>query len=298
MRDNISEKNRGWLLPDSRNTRLKPGLYLIATPIGNLRDITVRALDTLAAVDCVLCEDTRVSGKLLAAYGMKKPLKSYNDHATQAQRERVLSDIEQGKTVALISDAGTPLVSDPGYKLVKACAEKSLYVTVVPGPSAVTAALQLSTMPSDAFSFIGFLPPKHKARQDKLKAWAASQGPLVAFETAPRLVRALGDIAAVFPFRKVAVLRELTKLYEQVRVEDVSDLVLFYEKEGAPKGEIVLVIAPPENHEYTAKQVKEALSLVLQTMPTKQAAEHVADLSGWKKKDVYSCALELRQEKD
>ena len=192
--DHTNEKKRAWLLPALTKTKLSPGLYLVATPIGNLGDITVRALDTLAAADVVLCEDTRVSGKLMSAYGLSKKLMTYNDHATQDLRDKVVRMIGDGQVVALISDAGTPLISDPGYKLVQACQGGNVPVTTLPGANAPLSALQLSGMPSDAFCFIGFLPAKSMARQAMLRQWAHIEGTLIAFESAQRLQKTLADI--------------------------------------------------------------------------------------------------------
>lgn len=296
MMDNTNEKKRAWLLPALTKTKLSPGLYLVATPIGNLGDITVRALDTLAAADVVLCEDTRVSGKLMSAYGLSKKLMTYNDHATQDLRDKVVRMIGEGQVVALISDAGTPLISDPGYKLVQACQGGHVPVTTLPGANAPLSALQLSGMPSDAFCFIGFLPAKSMARQAMLRQWAHIEGTLIAFESAQRLQKTLADIKDVLGARQVAVIREITKLYEQYRIDDVSALIDHYTQNGAPKGEIVLVIEPPQNEAVDEDGVRAALAKALLTMSTKEAANFVAEQTGWAKKAVYALALEVKND--
>lgn len=296
MMDHTNEKKRAWLLPALTKTKLSPGLYLVATPIGNLGDITVRALDTLAAADVVLCEDTRVSGKLMSAYGLSKKLMTYNDHATQDLRDKVVRMIGDGQVVALISDAGTPLISDPGYKLVQACQGGNVPVTTLPGANAPLSALQLSGMPSDAFCFIGFLPAKSMARQAMLRQWAHIEGTLIAFESAQRLQKTLADIKDVLGARKVAVIREITKLYEQYRIDDVSALIDHYTQNGAPKGEIVLVVEPPQNEAVDEDGVRAALAKALLTMSTKEAANFVAEQTGWAKKAVYALALEVKND--
>ena len=296
MMDHTNEKKRAWLLPALTKTKLSPGLYLVATPIGNLGDITVRALDTLAAADIVLCEDTRVSGKLMSAYGLSKKLMTYNDHATQDLRDKVVRMIGDGQVIALISDAGTPLISDPGYKLVQACQGGNVSVTTLPGANAPLSALQLSGMPSDAFCFIGFLPAKSMARQAMLRQWAHIEGTLIAFESAQRLQKTLADIKDVLGARKVAVIREITKLYEQYRIDDVSALIDHYTQNGAPKGEIVLVIEPPQNEAVDEGGVRAALAKALLTMSTKEAANFVAEQTGWAKKAVYALALEVKND--
>lgn len=297
MTTHISEKNRPWLLPPLTKTKQPAGLYLVATPIGNLRDITIRALDTLAAADVVLCEDTRVSGKLLAAYGLSKKLQTYNDHTNAGRRESVLDAIQnENQSIALISDAGAPLISDPGYKLVRSCAERGILVTAIPGASATITALQLSSFPSDTFTFIGFLPTKSKARSDMLHQWSSVQSTLIAFDTAPRLTKTLQDLAQIMPSRKVAVARELTKLYEQVRIDNPQALKDLYDQEGAPKGEIVLIIEPPEQQAMTESDVKQLLSQALTAMPTKDAAKTIAQQVGWSKKDIYNLALTMKKD--
>lgn len=289
-KDPIGE-DRGWLLPEGKKQHMKPGLYLVATPIGNLSDITLRALDVLSMADVIACEDTRVSGKLLSHYGMKKPLMVYNDHSDQAQRSKILGKINEGQIVALISDAGTPLVSDPGYKLVRECLDSGLHVTSLPGANAPLSALQLSGLPSDAFCFLGFLPSKQGARQKLLQKWAGVDAALIAFESGGRLLKALEDIAEVLGARQVVVARELTKLHEDLKTGTAAELLALYD--GPPKGEIVLVIAPGDAAVLSEDEVDILLKEALKDNGTKEAAAHVAAQTGLSKKDLYQRALGL-----
>lgn len=291
---NSKEKNRAWLLPDSKTGALPTGLYLVATPIGNMGDISLRALDVLAAADAVLCEDTRVSGKLLSYFGLKKKLDIYNDHSDDGVRAKVVQRIESGEALVLISDAGTPLVSDPGYKLVQDARAAGVMVTSIPGASAPVTALQLSGLPSDAFSFIGFLPSKSGARQTLLQKWADVPSTLLMFETAPRLIAALNDINAVMGARRVAVVREITKMYEEVRCDPPQELAAHYEQHGAPKGEIVLVIEPPADVVYSDEDVDALLREALKDQGTKKATAAVSEKTGLAKSDLYERALALK----
>lgn len=293
MLENPIEKDRGWLLPATKTENMRPGLYLVATPIGNLRDISFRALDTLAQADVVLCEDTRVSGKLLLYYGIKKKLEVYNDHSDAHKRQSIVQRIKAGGVFVLISDAGTPLISDPGYKLVQALREAGGYITTIPGANAPLSALQLSGLPSDAFSFLGFLPPKSSARQKFLSCWLDVPATLMAFETAPRLVRALGDIAALMPKRIVVVAREITKLFEEVRISTADELITHYNVHGLPKGEIVILIAPPAARELSEVDLRLLLKESLKTMGTKDAAALVSEKTGTPRKRLYQLALEI-----
>lgn len=286
-----TEKERSWLLPDSRTASLRPGLYVVAGPIGNMGDVTLRALDTLACASGVLCEDTRVSGKLLARYGIRARLEVYNDHSDEKKRRAVIGRIRDGAALALLSDAGTPLISDPGYRLVKEIREAGLYVTSVPGASATLTALQLSGLPTDRFSFIGFLPPRSAARRALLEEWKDVPGTLVAFETAPRLLKSLGDIHEVLGGRPVAVARELTKMFEETRCAGAEELIAHYNENGLPKGEIVLVIGPPEKAIQSGEALEALLREALSTMGTKDAAAHVSRQTGAPRKALYAMAL-------
>jgi 16S rRNA (cytidine1402-2'-O)-methyltransferase len=271
---------------------LSPGLYLVATPIGNLRDISLRALDTLAAADLVVCEDTRVTGKLLHAFGIDKKMLSYNDHNGAMRRGPLIEALEKGGKVAFVSDAGTPLVSDPGYKLVRECLELGINVTALPGANAPLTALQLSGLPSDQFSFIGFLPQKSGARRAHLQEWKNSRGTLIMFETGPRLAASLADIAEVLGGgREAAVTRELTKLYEESRRGTLKELAAAYGAEDPPKGEIVVVVAGAAEEAAGEEDVAALLEKALVTMSVRDAAESVAAATGLPKKAVYRMAL-------
>ncbi len=276
---------------------LTPGLYLIATPIGNLRDITLRALEVLAEVDVVACEDTRMTGKLLEMHGVKAPrLIVYNDHNADASRKGILDMLAQGKRIALVSDAGTPLISDPGYKLVRDAQDLGMNVTSLPGANALLTALQLSAQPTDKFSFLGFLPAKEKARQDVLKEWRAVPGTLVTYETGPRLIDSLRDMAHVLGGdRPAAVTRELTKMYEEVCRDTLDNLVRHYEEAGEPKGEIVVVIGPGEKAEITEDDIKARLAELLGDLSVRDASAQVADEMGIPKKQAYEFAIVLQK---
>jgi 16S rRNA (cytidine1402-2'-O)-methyltransferase len=281
---------------------LAPGLHVVATPIGNLRDVTIRALATLAAADAVLAEDTRVTRTLLAHYGITTPLVAYHEHSNEAVRERIVVRLRAGEALALVSDAGTPLVSDPGYKLVQAAIEAGIAITPVPGPSAVTTALVAAGLPTDRFFFEGFLPAKAGARRNRLEALAQVPGTLVVFESPHRLPEMLADAAAVLgPERPAAVTRELTKLYETVRRDTLGSLSERFGREGPPKGEIVVVIgaaAAPERGAETDAALDEAIRAALARHSIKDAASLVADETGQPRRLVYARALALAREGD
>ncbi len=276
---------------------LASGLYLVATPIGNLRDITLRALDILASVDAIACEDTRVTGRLLLAHGIKKPLILYNDHSDERRRASLMERLSRGEKIALVSDAGTPLVSDPGFKLVRACIEVGVFVTSLPGPSAALTALSLSGLPSDGFAFAGFPPQKESARRKFLMRWKEVPATLIFFESAPRLAASLRDMAAIFgEERPAAMARELTKLFEEVRRGTLAELAEHYAVEGPPKGEIVLVVGPAPEREEPAlddgvleKRIKDALK----TMSVKEAAEFLAQETGLPRRAIYEKAVRI-----
>ena len=276
---------------------LAPGLYLVATPIGNLRDITLRALDVLAAADLVVCEDTRVSGKLMQAYGIKAKLLPYNDHNAGKQRGPIIEKLSAGGRVALISDAGTPLISDPGYKLVRDCLDLGIMVTTLPGANAVLSALQLSGLPSDRFTFAGFSPAKTVGRREWLQTLVAAPGTLVIYETGPRLAAALADMAAVLGgAREAAVVREITKMYEESRRGTLAALAETYAEEDAPKGEIVVVIGTGTEKEASAEDVDDMLRAALATLSVRDAAAHVAAATGLPKKQIYERALQVQND--
>ena len=274
---------------------LAPGLHIVATPIGNLKDISFRALSTLAAADAVLAEDTRTSKTLLAHYGIATPLLPYHEHNAAQMRPKILDRLRQGGKLALISDAGTPLVSDPGYKLVAEVVAEGLPVTGIPGPSAVLAALVLAGLPTDRFFFEGFLPPKSAARKARLTELSAIPGTLVFFESPRRLAEMLADAAAVLGARSGAVARELTKYYENVRRGALPDLAAHYAEAEEARGEIVVVIGPPDASAVAAQgdTLDEALRAALAKVSLKEAVAQVAAASGQPRRVVYARALEL-----
>ena len=273
---------------------LAPGLYVVSTPIGNLRDITLRALDILGGVEEVLAEDTRVASKLLSAYGVKARLSPYHDHNGAERRPVLLKRLEAGGRIALISDAGTPLVSDPGWKLVHEALEQGIRVYPVPGASALLAGLVASGLPSDRFLFAGFLPPKSGARRTEIDSLKQVPATLVFYESWPRLAGSLADLAAVLGERDCAVARELTKLFEETRRGTLAELAAHYEEAGPPRGEIVLLVGPPGQVAATATDIDSALRVALAEMPTKAAASAVAEALGLAKRDVYQRALQLK----
>ncbi|WP_431861699.1 16S rRNA (cytidine(1402)-2'-O)-methyltransferase [Azospirillum sp.] len=280
-----------------RASKPTAGLYVVATPIGNAADITLRALDTLKRADAIACEDTRVTSKLMGIHGVATPLVSYHEHNAAKMRPVLIGRMQAGETIALVSDAGTPLVSDPGYKLVRACVEAGVPVTALPGPSAALAGLVLSGLPSDRFLFAGFLPNKSAARRTSLGEVASVPATLVFYESPQRLAESLADMAAVLGPREAAVARELTKLYEEVRRGPLPDLAAHYDSAGPPKGEVVVVVAPPgAEAEAQAVDVDSALRDALSRLSVRDAAAEVALMTGRPKRDVYARALELSRE--
>jgi 16S rRNA (cytidine1402-2'-O)-methyltransferase len=272
--------------------QLPPGLYIVATPIGNLGDITLRAVEVLGAVAAVACEDTRVTGKLLNHLGLKKRMIRYDDHASEADRDRLIALMAE-EAVALVSDAGTPLISDPGFRLVRAARKAGIAVTSLPGPSAAVVALTLAGLPSDRFLFAGFLPAKDKARFDVLTELARVPATLVFYETAPRLDDALRAIDEVLPGRAVAVARELTKKFEECRSGSPEELAAHYTVHP-PKGEIVLVVGPPVAAPAQAIDADALLRAELASAKPSHAAAKVAKLTGLDRKALYARALELK----
>lgn len=270
------------------------GLYIVATPIGNLADITFRAIEILKQADLIACEDTRVSGKLLSTFGIHTPTLSYHDHNADKQRPVLMDALQAGKKVALISDAGTPLISDPGYKLVKDAATFGIAVIPIPGVSSVTTALSVSGLPTDRFLFLGFLPNKTSARKHMLHAFANVDATLVMLESVHRLDDALQDMLICLGDREAVIARELTKLHEELRRDTLSALHAHYAKEGNPKGEVVIVIAPPTPSLPDKKDVDTLLIEALKTMSVKDAAAYVAQATGATKQDVYRKALALK----
>ena len=273
---------------------LEPGLYLVATPIGNLRDVTLRALDVLGAADLVLAEDTRVTRKLLDAYDIKASLQAYHDHNAETVRPQIEEALQAGKIIALVSDAGTPMVSDPGYKLARMAIDEGYKVIAIPGASAVLTALCVSGLPTDSFSFAGFPPPKTVAREKWLEKHKAAPGSLVIYEGASRIPASLASMAKILGDRPAAVCRELTKFYEEARRGSLEELAAHYDEAGSPKGEVVIVIGPAPADIWDEARIDEALHLALKDMRVKEASSHIAEQSGWAKRDVYARAIALK----
>lgn len=279
---------------DVLSARLAPGLYVTATPIGNAADITARALDVLARADLVLCEDTRVTAKLFAIHNISARTAPYHDHNAAEMRPRILRRLEAGEAVALVSDAGTPLVSDPGLKLVQEAVAAGHNVTALPGASSVLAALTLAGLPTDRFFFAGFLSAKQEARRKELAELAVIPSTLVFLESANRLAAVLADMAAALGARPAAVARELTKKFEEVRRGTLGDLAAHYAEAGAPKGEIVIVTGPPEKRAaLCAHEVDAMIENALQRTSLKDAVAEVVSMTGLPRRDIYARALEI-----
>jgi 16S rRNA (cytidine1402-2'-O)-methyltransferase len=277
--------------------RLAPGLYVVATPIGNLRDITLRALDVLRSAALVLCEDTRVTRKLLDRHHLAPKLLAYHDHNAASVRPRVLEELEKGSAVALVSDAGTPLVSDPGFKLVEAAIEAGHRVFPIPGASAALAALVSAGLPSDRFFFEGFLPPKSAARKTRLNELREIPATLIFYESGPRLAESLADMA-VLGARNAAVCRELTKAFEEVRRGSLAELASHYEKAETPKGEIVVVVSPPgEEAALSTDDLDARIVSAMKKLSLKDASAAIASETGVPRKEVYARALALAGKK-
>jgi 16S rRNA (cytidine1402-2'-O)-methyltransferase len=297
--DMASTEPRHYVLAGMRAVAgtLAPGLHVVATPIGALADITIRALETLAAADVILCEDTRVTRKLTSHYGISTQLLAYHEHNAAEMRPRVMGKLQEGQRVALVSDAGTPLVSDPGFKLVRDAISEGFAVIAAPGPSAVLTALVVAGLPTDRFFFEGFLPPKQAARKARIAELIRIPATLVFYETGPRVADAMADLADVLGDREAALARELTKRFEEVRRATLSRLAAELGAEPAPKGEIVLVVGPPaEEAAPDAQDLDAALAAALKRVSVKDAVAEVAAATGAKRRDVYARALELTKD--
>ena len=271
---------------------LDPGLYIVATPLGNARDITLRALDVLTAADIILCEDTRTSSKLMQLYGITTKRMAYHEHNAAAMRPRILDWLTEGKALALISDAGTPLISDPGMPLVRAAREAGHYVTAVPGASAPITALSIAGLPTDRFLFAGFLSSKQVARRRSLAELAPLAASLVFFESAKRLPALLADIGEIFPNRTICVARELTKKFEEV-VSGTSEALSAHFEAQAPRGEFVVMVASGDKETASVDDIAAMLLDALETMSRRDAVQAVAEMSGHPRKEVYAQALAL-----
>lgn len=277
---------------ESGSSKLPAGLYVVATPIGHLGDISLRALMTLTQADRIACEDTRVSGAMLAKYGLKKPLLAYHDHNAEKQRPVILKQIAAGETVVLISDAGMPLIADPGYRLVLACREAGHDVTVIPGANAALTALAGSGLPSHRFLFVGFLPPKSAARRKVIAKLADVPVTLIFYEAPQRLADTLSDLAEIFGGRPAAVARELTKLFEETRRGTLGELAAFYAKQPV-KGEVTLIIGGCTGENTETQDIDTLLNEQLQHASLRDAVAAVSATTGIKKSEIYARALKL-----
>jgi len=274
------------------SNRLAPGLHIVATPIGNLGDLSPRAAETLALADRILAEDTRVTGKLLRHIGSKVPMSRYDDHTRDEERDRVVALLGD-RAIALVSDAGTPLISDPGYKLVRAARAAGHQVHTVPGPCAAIAALTLAGLPTDRFLFAGFLPAKAKARSDAITEIAAIQATLIFYESGPRLGASLAALRDTLGNREGAIAREITKLHEECVAGSLSQLATRY-ADSAPKGEIVIVVGPPVEAEPASNaEIDRLLTAALERLSPSRAAAEVADALNVPRKRIYARALDL-----
>ncbi len=275
---------------------LAPGLHLVATPIGNLGDISLRGLWVLRHVDRILCEDTRVTGRLLARFAIATPLDSYHDHNADRVRPAILDRLRRGEKLALVSDAGTPLVSDPGFKLVREALAEDLPVTAAPGASAALTALILSGLPADIFLFAGFLPPRAAARRRALANWRDLAATLIFFEGPSRVAASLADMAEILGERAAAVARELTKRFEEVRRDSLGALAAHYRDAGAPRGEVVVVVGPPDAAAPMSEgDIDRRLRTLLAAHSLRDAVARLAEESGIARRTLYERALALQQ---
>jgi 16S rRNA (cytidine1402-2'-O)-methyltransferase len=272
---------------------LPAGLHIVATPIGNLADVSLRALSVLARADVIYCEDTRHSIRLLQHYALHRPLAPYHEHNAEHERPRIVERLGRGQVVALISDAGTPLISDPGYKLVKAAREAGHGVWCLPGPSAPIAALSISGLPTDRFTFEGFLPAKSAARRNRLEVLESVPGTLVFFEAPQRLAESLGDMAAVLGHRTAAVAREMTKLHEEVRSGTLAQLA-DWARNAPVKGEIVVLVGPADKVAVDDALIVANLRDALSSLSIRDAAKHVSEVLGVPRSRVYQLALAVK----
>ena len=294
-----AEEPRGFSIREYRlpASKAASGLHLVATPIGNLGDITVRALETLAGVDIIFCEDTRITRRLIERYAISAPLKPYHEHNAEAVRPQILERLGQGASAALVSDAGTPLISDPGFKLVREVCAAGFSVFALPGPSSVLAALSVAALPTDRFFFEGFLPAKETARKTRLAELARIDATLVLFESGNRIRDSLHDLAEAMGRREAAICRELTKLHEEIKRAPLSDLAREADSLET-RGEFVLVIGPPaaDSLVMTKDALDELLRSQLAHHSVKDAVVHAVEVSGRPRREIYARALELTKE--
>ena len=291
--ENRAEPNRA-----GAGSKPAPGLYIVPTPIGNLQDITLRALDILQSVELIACEDTRVTGHLLDAHGITTPVTPYHEHNAPRVRPQLLRRLKAGASIALVSDAGTPTISDPGYRLVSEAAAADVPVVALPGASAVITALAASALPTDRFLFMGFLPSRATARRRALEEIAAVRASLVLFESPRRLAGCLADLAQVLGDRDAAIARELTKRFEEIRRAPLSALAQDYARNGPPKGEVVIVVAPPGDAAPPSEDAIDALLRdALGDHSLRDAVDLVTAKTGVPRRTVYARALSLDDER-
>ena len=294
--DAIADRARA-VLREALAAKLSPGLHIVATPIGNLADMTLRALSVLARADVIYCEDTRHSRTLTAHFAIATPLRPYHEHNADAARPEILRALKDGKAIALISDAGTPLVSDPGYKLVREALAAGYTVTSLPGPSAVMAALAQSGLPTDTFLFSGFLPTKQGARQTRLRELATVPATLVFFEAPGRVEDTLNEMANVYPGRELAIARELTKLHEEVR-GGAAEVLIAWAKAAAPRGEFVILVAPPDaGAEATDETIRAHLTTTLADLSLRDAVKAVSEGLSVQRSRVYDLAIAMKRDR-
>jgi 16S rRNA (cytidine1402-2'-O)-methyltransferase len=274
-----------------------PGLHVVATPIGNLGDVTLRALATLAGADLIVCEDTRVTARLTNHYGIGAPLLAYNDHNAPRVRPQILNRLTSGQTVALVSDAGTPMVSDPGFKLVREAIEAGVTVFSAPGASAALAALTLAGLPTDSFFFEGFLPARDGARVNRLAELKTIPATLIFYESGPRIADSLAAMATALGDRSATVARELTKAFETVYRGTLVSLATDFALADDPKGEIVVVVGPPVEEPASEDEMEASLAVALNSLSVKDAATTVATRLGLPRRDVYARAVEMAAER-
>ena len=274
------------------NARSIGKLYIVSTPIGNIKDITVRALEVLKFVDKVICEDTRVTAKLLMAYNITKPMVVYNDHSSITDRNKIINYVLLGENMALVSDAGTPLISDPGYRLINAAIEKGIEVTALPGPCAAITALTLSGLATDTFMFVGFLPNTKIMRRKKLESLKNINSTLIFFETSQRLLDMLVDFQEVLGDRRLTIARELTKVYEEVRRGNLEEQIRHWQIKEL-KGEFVLVLEGLKDNIMNEQEIEAQMKLLLQKMSFKEAVMFAKELLNINKKKIYEIALRV-----
>lgn len=275
---------------------LPAGLYLVATPIGNLRDISLRALDTLSSVDLILCEDTRVTKKLLSAYGIHTPVNIYHDHSDDSVRDKMITLMQRGKSIALVSDAGMPLISDPGYKFVRECRKENILITSIPGANAFLMGLQLSALPCEKFTFLGFLPPKAGPRKTMLKEWASHPVTFGFYEAKQRILKTLKDCQDVLGEREISISRELTKKFEEVLTGSIDDIISQLESRSELKGEFVVFISPGTKEQASHDDIKsDILHLLGQGERAKDISIMLAEKYNQPRSQIYDLILELKQ---